>query len=960
MIFIDLAMNLSMLVALSIVSSFVNSSISERWRGRSIVQGLLFGFVAVAGMLKPFVLVPGVFFDGRSVVLSICAVFFGPFSAVIASGMAAVCRICIGGGGTMTGVLVLVSSSAIGLFFHFLKNRNKDFVNTRSLLCLGYSVHIAMILLMLTLPLPVALKTIKNISAPVLLFFPLATVLIGKILSDQETRKDFIKALAESEQKYRHIIETANEGIWILDSRQAIIYANSKISAMLDYSNDEMIGRLAGDFIYDTEYKPEITGETTVHSSQVRERQLIRKNGDILWAMISTSPVIDDPGNPGGSFAMIADITGIKAAEQALEKERNLFIGGPSIVFIWKNQADWPVEYVSKNVINHLGYTPDDFISGRYRFADFVHPDDWEEVDSFALSMLSTPGVENYTQTYRMKSAEGRYIWFNDFTIVVRNHRNEITLLHGYLTNISDRIAAEEALRESEARLRTIFENSPVGIAQSRDGIVLDSNPAYLKMLGYNSIDEILYSPIKNQVAESQREKISEIIRKRASGMSVESTYEIIGLKRDGTEFPCLVSANRIMLDGGPLTISFFTDLTEQKKLENERLEMERKLLHTQKLESLGILAGGIAHDFNNLLMAILGHADLALSGISPVSPVRPQLEEIIIASRRAADLCRQMLAYSGKGRFIIERIILRDVIDEMIHLLKTCISKKAIINLNLEKNLPLIEGDPGQIRQLVMNLVINASEAIGEKGGVITISTGSRFCDRMYLQEGFIEQDLEEGLYVSLEVSDTGCGMTRDIMDRIFEPFFTTKFTGRGLGMSAVLGIVRGHKGAIRIYSEQGQGTTFRVLFPAIDILEEEIKTISGDHDAVNIYQGSGQVLLVDDEEAVLAVAGRMLQVFGYTVVNAKDGCEALEKYSEHDGDFVFVLIDLTMPRMNGEEVFRELRRRNPDLPVIISSGYSENEIAPRFAGKKLAGFIQKPYRLASLHETIIKSLSR
>jgi signal transduction histidine kinase len=394
--------------------------------------------------------------------------------------------------------------------------------------------------------------------------------------------------------------------------------------------------------------------------------------------------------------------------------------------------------------------------------------------------------------------------------------------------------------------------------------------------------------------------------------------------------------------------------IIEKQRAEAERLEMERRLLHAQKLESLGVMAGGIAHDFNNLLTAILGHADLALLTLPPVAPACNNIGEIIKASRRAADLCQQLLAYTGKGKFVIEPFDLDELIEEMAHLLRTLISKKVLLNLNLHRDLPKIEGDPSQIRQVVMNLVMNASEAIGEMSGVVTISTGVSFCDREIIRGGYLDDDLPEGLYVSLEVSDSGCGMDRETRERIFEPFFSTKFTGRGLGMSAVLGIMRSHRGTVKVYSEPGQGSAFRLLFPVSEkaVRNASVKEIPKGEE----WRGSGVVLLVDDEQPVIDIAGRMLEMLGFSVETAKDGMEALEVFGRKRTEIRCILLDLTMPRMNGEEAFRELRRLDPGIPIVLSSGYSELEVATRFSGEKVAGFMQKPYRFSELRDLLQK----
>ena len=396
-------------------------------------------------------------------------------------------------------------------------------------------------------------------------------------------------------------------------------------------------------------------------------------------------------------------------------------------------------------------------------------------------------------------------------------------------------------------------------------------------------------------------------------------------------------------------------DITERKRAEEERRELEAQVQQAQKLESLGVLAGGIAHDFNNLLVGILGHADLALDQLSPASPARPCVKDIETAAKRAADLTRQMLAYSGKGRFVIERLDLNEVVAEMTHLLEVSISKKAIPKYNYADNLPAIEADGTQIRQVIMNLITNASEALGDRSGVISISTGAMECDRAYLSGTYLDEELPDGVYVYLEVTDTGCGMDEETCRKIFDPFYTTKFTGRGLGLAAVLGIMRGHKGALKVQSEPGRGTTFKILLPAVG---EPAAAVREAPPRARGWHGTGTVLLVDDEETVRTVGRQFLERAGFSVLTAADGPEALELFREHADDIVCVVLDLTMPHMGGEEAFRKLRDIRADVRVIMSSGYNEQEVTQRFAGAGLAGFIQKPYRgselLAKLGEVL------
>ena len=382
---------------------------------------------------------------------------------------------------------------------------------------------------------------------------------------------------------------------------------------------------------------------------------------------------------------------------------------------------------------------------------------------------------------------------------------------------------------------------------------------------------------------------------------------------------------------------------------EDERLRLEQQLLHAQKLESLGILAGGIAHDFNNILTGILGNSSLGMMRIEPDAPVAENLQNIEKAAVRAADLAKQMLAYSGKGMFVVEPINLNQLLDEMIHLLEISVSKKAELKLDLADTLPPVQGDPTQLRQIVMNLVINASEAIAEQSGVIAITTGFRHFDQHYLEGTWFDNAVTEGDYVFLQISDTGCGMDQKTLARIFDPFFTTKFTGRGLGISAVLGIIRGHKGAIKVQSSPGCGTTFTILMPPCDLPLPMRETENSEE----IWRGSGTILLVDDEETICEVGAAMLEQLGYDVITADSGDTALELYRA-SSDISLVILDLTMPQLDGEQTFLGLRALDPEVRVIMSSGYSEQEVTKKFTGMGLLDFIQKPYSIQRLQQVM------
>jgi PAS domain S-box-containing protein len=387
------------------------------------------------------------------------------------------------------------------------------------------------------------------------------------------------------------------------------------------------------------------------------------------------------------------------------------------------------------------------------------------------------------------------------------------------------------------------------------------------------------------------------------------------------------------------------------ERAEEERRRLATQMQHAQKLESLGVLAGGVAHDFNNLLMVMLGNVDLALDGLPPRAAARESLVEVGVAGRRAAELTRQMLAYSGKGKFLTQPVDLSELIRSTSEMLRVAVSKNASLRFNLASSLPPVDGDPAQLQQVILNLAVNASEAIGERSGVIALITAAKHRSGADLSNQWLQSELSDGWYVSLEVTDTGAGMDPDIISRMFDPFFSTKFVGRGLGLAAVLGIVRGHKGAIDVQSSEGQGTTIRIHLP---VSARVIDALPAERVAAHIPAGSGTVLIVDDEEGVCVLGKRMLERLGYAVLSAPDGEAGLEAWAAHREHVRCVLLDMVMPRMDGIETFRILRERAPDLPIIVTSGYGESDVAHRFVGQNPSAILLKPYDMRALGEVL------
>lgn len=394
--------------------------------------------------------------------------------------------------------------------------------------------------------------------------------------------------------------------------------------------------------------------------------------------------------------------------------------------------------------------------------------------------------------------------------------------------------------------------------------------------------------------------------------------------------------------------------VVDRHRAEAKRQELERRMQDAQKLESLGVLAGGIAHDFNNLLTAILGNASVVRSELDVASPLEGPLEQIEVASKRAADLCRQMLAYAGRGRVAVQLFDINEVLRESESLMRVSVPKKARFELVLGSSLPPIVADLGQTRQVVMNLLINAAEALEEAEGAIRITTSERWCTTQELARTAFNPQLPEGPYLCLAVSDTGVGIPPETIERIFDPFFTTKFTGRGLGLAAVIGIVRAHKGALRVQSTVGQGSTFEVLMP-IQSSTSPVRELPRvpDDETLAKWRTSGTVLVVDDEPGVRELVRAVLQRSGLTVLVAEDGRSAVEIFRARAAEISLVLLDLRMPGLDGEETLAAMREIRPEVESILMSGYSPSGMTAPITGS----FVQKPFTPAALRAAVWKA---
>jgi PAS domain S-box-containing protein len=517
-----------------------------------------------------------------------------------------------------------------------------------------------------------------------------------------------------------------------------------------------------------------------------------------------------------------------------------------------------------------------------------------------------------------------------------------------------ERLIAElKALRESEERWRSILKNAPgVIVAAEPDGTVTFVN----RTLSGIPPEQVVGTSVFDHVLPEDRQRVRDALEEVLStGETV--TYEVVASAR-GVAVPVESRVGPLERDGRVTGVTIVSsDVSERKRAEEERRKLEVAMENAQRLESLGLLAGGIAHDFNNLLVVILGNADLALMDLEPHARHREWIEQIRLAAKRASELTNQMLVYSGLGTHVAEPLDLNLLVAEMGNLLGASMSKKVALNRECDGEVPLVYADASQMRQVVMNLVTNASEAIGDQHGTVTIRVGAVQLGQEASSRMLVGEDLPEGRYVGLEVADTGTGIAEGARSKLFDPFYTTKFAGRGLGLAAVLGIVRAHRGAIEVGSRVGEGSTFRMLLPVAEVGAAASSEDRGSRDRDS--RGSGKILIVDDEEGVRDVAKGMLEREGFSVITAEDGSEAVRIFPSISPEIDAVLLDLSMPQMDGGQVLQEMRRIRPDVKVILCSGYMEGRVRELSDGPGQASFLHKPFDSETLLRTLREVLA-
>jgi two-component system cell cycle sensor histidine kinase/response regulator CckA len=768
---------------------------------------------------------------------------------------------------------------------------------------------------------------------------------------DLTQRKQVEESLRESEAVAKALLGATVDAIAIMDSRGMVLACNETSARHWGKWPLELLGSN----VFKNMDRATAKRRRSLFEKVFRTGKPLHVRYERAGRHFDTviSPILDAHENVTSAVAIARDVTAIEHSTRILAQKEASLAESQAIAHLgsWEQDLQTGRNTWSEEQYRIFGHKPYVIVPSFELFISQVHPNDRERLWDVQRNILKQRAP--LVLEFRIIRPDGSTRWLLSRYKIFRDSKGRLVRIAGTNLDITELRLAETAALKSEATARALFNAQRDAIALiAKDDRLVDLNEAALRLAGLTRAQAVrirFYDMLELQRLQERRRLIDSVFE-TGKPERFEGTYA--GRHFDVSIYPVIDRTGKVQ---NVLIVAH--DITVLKQALQERTELQVQLLHAQKLESLGVLAGGIAHDFNNFLTSILGQADLALLALPPRSPARTAIQELIRTTHRAAGVTNQMLAYSGKGQFVVGPLNLGKLLQEMRDMINVFVSRKTTLKFDIAPRLSLIEAEEAQIRQVILNLVINASEALTDEPGAVSVSVGQKSFRRNSISGAVFGEHLPEGTYVYLEVKDSGLGMKEDTLERIFDPFFTTKSVGRGLGLSTVLGIVKGHKGAISVRSAPGRGSVFTVLFPIVSrtFPKREEPAL-----APKEFRGAGTILLVDDEEIVRKPCKKLLEKLGFEVLAAADGKAALKIFRAHQREIRCVLLDLTMPKMSGDEVFRELRRIKPDTKVILTSGYGEMESVRRFPGRRPEGFIQKPYRLSQLVETLREVLDR
>jgi len=759
-------------------------------------------------------------------------------------------------------------------------------------------------------------------------------------ITDITDRKNSERRLRQNEQLLTQVLETVADAILFIDPNRYVIFANHAVEKLLGVPRSEIVGRSWSQRRWTATLPDGQPVPTEQHGDKIAietgqplyglERLITRPDGSQVHVSCSVVPLWDGAGQVVGSVVSYTDISARVEAENSLRRReqhfRALVERSSDAIALIDTQA--VILYASPSCEEALGYSQSEFV-GIQGFS-LVHPDDLERVLADFRHSLEEPS-RVAQQMIRLRAKDGEYRFID---AVLSNHLNDpaVSALVVNFRNVTDREQTTAALRASEERYRDLFEHNVAGVFRtSLDGTILECNDACARMFGFEAGAELIgRSSLEFYFTPEDRKHLLDQVESSGSAESVEVRM----CRRDRTPIWVLENVTRRQKGTAPPYLEgTLIDITA-RKIAEEQLQQSRKL------EALGQLAGGVAHDFNNLLTVILGNLSLAQSALPSDHPVRKFLRDTERAAGRAADLTSQLLGFARRRAVYLETISLDGIVDEVARLLRRTIDPRINLEMHCDSKLWTVDGDSGQLQSVLLNLCLNARDAMPE-GGSLTVEAGNTFVDE---SQAAGVQDARVGEFVCLKVKDTGCGMSPEIKRRIFESFFTTKGPGKGtgLGLAMTFGVVQQHRGWIECDSEPGAGTCFRIYLPR----SKHSKVYSAPADATPKV-GTETILLVDDESMVRTLAATILKAHGYSVVEAEDGEQALKAYQDQNGAIDLVILDMRMPRLSGRETFLRLKQIDPKVRVIMSSGYATESLS---GADEICCVVHKPYRASDL----------
>ncbi|MCF8043417.1 MAG: PAS domain-containing protein [Desulfarculaceae bacterium] len=784
-------------------------------------------------------------------------------------------------------------------------------------------------------------------------------LLTAGVFLDITSRKQAETALRESEELFRHAFDNASTGVCLVDPQGRLIRSNDRLCEIFGYSRTELEGMSVNDIAHPDDrdlspafMKQSLTGEI---SNALFEKRYVHKEGHIVWGQVSSSLVRDAQGKPQYFVSHITDITARKQAEETLQAREALLneVGSIAKIGGWEmdlatRQATW-----TKGTYDIVEIDPGQPVPGPDDHLDYYLPEHRPVVAEAMRALVEQDKPLAFDA--QLKTAKGRQVWVRALGRAERVDGKAVKL-YGTLQDVTERKKVEQALQESQQQLKGIGDNLPTGmiyqIVREKNGLETFTYVSEGVKELFNCTPEEAMADANYVYSQVLEDDVPNLVKAQEKAVASLSIFDAeMRVKKSGGGFRWIRATSKPTRIGSGRTLwnGVAQDISNVKKLEEERFNLESQLRQSQKMEAIGTLAGGVAHDFNNILSAIIGYTELTLDDLGDAYPVRDNLEQVLKSSWRARNLVSQLLAYSRKQVLEMKTFTLNDLIKQNQSMLSRIIGEDIRLKVSLSPDAGFVRADFNQIEQVMLNLVGNARDAMPE-GGRLTIETSNVELDEEYASN---HPGAEPGSYVMLAVSDDGPGIAENIREHIFDPFFTTKEVGRGtgLGLATVHGIVKQHLGNIYVYSELGHGSTFKIYLPRT---AERPEIITNRGEISNLVGGAETILVAEDENVVREFIVRVLTRLGYRVLEAEHGPAALDLMREADNQVDILLTDVIMPKMNGKELYERLRVEKPGIKVLYISGYTDNVIAHHGVLDDGTAFLQKPLAIATLAKKI------